>query len=441
MNSTRIDPAGRPSSRRAAILAALVLAAVVLPITGDAVACASTHGKPFLKGFPDWPNVGSPFYPVREGDGQVTVPVGVTPGHCVVQTGSSASYTTEIGSATSEDFTGKSGVVSGLCDDVDTPSFCQNGHKPTESVQIEILSNASPADRAVESFMFRLSNGSPDGLAEPSAAPVHIIDRDAPTRASLEPTVDGSGAVRYQRTEFGFILIPVFLAGPPGQASVHFTVEADPAAPAEPGVDFEVATPSPLTITAPGRAFVRINIIGDKLSEGDESVTITLQPGPGYAVAEPSSTTFTILDNEENIFPVSRFHHPKNRWKYNKADYRIREFHVFATDEGGSGVVAAELALRRNLKNGRCAWKTKSGWQRKDCQNRTWLPTKFDDVGELFYYRMNQLKPSVKTKIKDYTAFARAIDGAGNVEKEFTKKRNMNTFEIRRSGKTQKSKA
>jgi hypothetical protein len=53
---------------------------------------------------------------------------------------------------------------------------------------------------------------------------------------------------------------------------------------------------------------------------------------------------------------------------------------------------------------------------------------------------MKQLKPSVKTKIKNYTAFSRAIDGAGNVEKDFTKKRNANTFEIRRKGKTQKAK-
>jgi hypothetical protein len=92
-------------------------------------------------------------------------------------------------------------------------------------------------------------------------------------------------------------------------------------------------------------------------------------------------------------------------------------------------VVAAEMALRRNLVNGKCVWNAKKGWQKKDCQNRTWLPTKYDDVGELFYYRMKQLKSSVGTKIKDYTAFSRAIDGAGNVEKQFTKKRNMNTFE------------
>jgi hypothetical protein len=216
-------------------------------------------------------------------------------------------------------------------------------------------------------------------------------------------------------------------------------VEPAPAAPAIPGEDFTVTSPNPLPIPPSRVGFIDIDIIGDKLGEGDESAIITLQPGP-YNVAEPSSTTFTIIDNEENVLPVSRFHHPRNKWKYNKADYRIREFHIFATDEGGSGVVAAEMALRRNLVNGKCAWKAKKGWQKKDCQNKTWLPTRYDDVGELFYYRMKQLKASVKTKIKNYTAFGRAIDGAGNVEKEFTKKRNMNTFEIRPKGKTQKSK-
>jgi hypothetical protein len=38
----------------------------------------------------------------------------------------------------------------------------------------------------------------------------------------------------------------------------------------------------------------------------------------------------------------------------------------------------------------------------------------------------------VGTRIKDYTAFSRAIDGAGNVEKDFAEKRNANTFEVKR---------
>jgi hypothetical protein len=54
-------------------------------------------------------------------------------------------------------------------------------------------------------------------------------------------------------------------------------------------------------------------------------------------------------------------------------------------------------------------------------------------VGQLFYYRMKQLKSSVGTRIENYTAFCRALDGAGNLESQFGVKRNANTFEIKRS--------
>jgi hypothetical protein len=177
---------------------------------------------------------------------------------------------------------------------------------------------------------------------------------------------------------------------------------------------------------------INIGIVNDKIGEGPENVVVTLNG----TVDGPASTTVTILDNEESVKPTSRFHHPRHKWRYKKSDYRIREFHVFTQDNaGGAGVVAAEIALRRNLKNGKCAWRTKSGWKTQDCQNREWLPTKYDDVGELFYLRVKQLKSSVGTKIKNYTAFSRAIDGAENVENDFVKKRNDNTFEIKRSRK------
>jgi hypothetical protein len=34
-------------------------------------------------------------------------------------------------------------------------------------------------------------------------------------------------------------------------------------------------------------------------------------------------------------------------------------------------------------------------------------------------------------RIKSYTGFARAIDGTGQVESDFEKGRNMNTFEVK----------
>jgi hypothetical protein len=414
---------------RALVPAALLAAALLVPVPSTADSACDGHGRAYLAGFPT--DAGSPFYSAREGsDGTATI--SVTPGDCGGEW-AQATFATEDGTAmVPEDYDETQGGTDPLCRD-SHPEYCA-GADPEDHVAVPTMIDGE-VERAVESFWFRLTLGS-RGLADPSSVPIHIIDNDGPARASLEPTVDGLGAVSYARSEsFARILIPVFLAGTSDSGSVGFTVEPDPASPATPGEDYVVSTLSPLSIGPDRVGFIDIGIVNDGVVEGPESVVITLT-----GTVDGPASTFTILDNEENVFPVSRFHHPRNKWKYNKADYRIREFHIFATDEGGSGVVAAELALRRNLANGKCAWKAKKGWQRKDCQNRTWLPTKYDDVGELFYYRMNQLKSSVGTKIKDYTAFSRAIDGAGNVEKEFTKKRNMNTFEIKRKGKTQKSK-
>jgi hypothetical protein len=308
----------------------------------------------------------------------------------------------------------------------------------SEEEEQPVFIHGGEEEAIVESLQFTLSNPqSTGGAGVPTliipSAPILIVDSDGADRVAFE-------GVPYSQSEtFPTARIPVFRAGEiTGPTTVDYTVEPGPNNPATPGADYTVTSPPTLQFNAGDRwETIDLSVVNDDLGEGPEDVTIALT---GDEVAEPSTTTFTIIDNEENVPPRSRFHHPRNKWKYNKADYRIREFHIFATDEGGSGVVAAEMALRRNLKNGKCAWKMKKGWQKKDCQNRTWLPTKYDDVGELFYYRMKQLKSSVGTKIKNYTAFSRAIDGAGNVEKEFAKKRNANTFEIRRKGKTQKAK-
>jgi hypothetical protein len=415
---------------RALVPAALLAAALLVPVPTRAGTACGGHGRAHLAGFPA--DAGSSFYAAREGT-TATATITVTPGDCGGDWAQASFATADATATASGDYVETSDQTAPLCRD-SHPDFCV-GALPEDHVLVPTQTDGEE-ERAIESFWFRLIHGT-RGLVDPSSAPIHIIDEDGPPRLSLEPTVDGSGAVPYTRSEsFARIRIPVFLAGTSESGSVAFTVEPAPESPATPGEDFAVSTPSPLLIASDRMGYIDIDIVNDKLSEEPESVVITLTG----TIDGPGSTTFTILDNEENVFPVSRFHHPRNKWKYNKADYRIREFHIFATDEGGSGVVAAELALRRNLRNGKCAWKAKKGWQKKDCQNRTWLPTKYDDVGELFYYRMKQLKPSVKTRIKNYTAFSRAIDGAGNVEKEFTKKRNANTFEIRRKGKTQKAK-
>ena len=354
-------------------------------------------------------------------EGSSTTVTVVLSGGC--DTTMSVNYATSPGTATAgQDYTPVSNTVS---------DFVPGDTGVAKTVDVPIAPYGDP-EPVVESLSFTLSDPAAPGQGTPTIfnnpGTILIVDSDGASRVGFE-------GIPYSQSEtFPVARIPVFWAGAsPPSSPVTYMIEPGPSNPATPGEDYTATSPGVVNFAGKRWATIDLNVINDNLGEGPEDVTITLA---GDEVVEPSTTTFTIIDNEESEPPTSRFHHPRHRWRYAKSDFRIREFHIFANDNpGGSGVVAAELALRRNLMNGKCAWKTKKGWQKKDCQNRTWLPTKYDDVGQLFYYRMKQLKSSVKTKIKNYTAFSRAIDGAGNVEKDFVAKRNDNTFEIKRTKK------
>jgi hypothetical protein len=103
---------------------------------------------------------------------------------------------------------------------------------------------------------------------------------------------------------------------------------------------------------------------------------------------------------------------------------------VFTDDNpGGSGVVSAQFALRRNLPNGKCQWwKGGRKFKKGSCEKERWKKMgKFES--DYFFIRSDALPPSPgKT---DYTAFSRAIDAAGNVESFFDPGRNANTFEVK----------
>ena len=410
----------------AVVLSLTASVVVATPTTVEAGAACTGHGRAYLTGFPA--GAASPFYSVLDEQG-VTAVIAVTPGDCSGDT-SQATYATADGTATAPgDYDAiPPGTTGPLCFDAH-PEYCA-GFPATHPVSISTKETSGGAG-PVKSFWFRLTGGT-RGLLDPTAAPVHIVDNEGLPRASLEPSVEGTSAVAYSRSEtFSLIRIPVFLGGSGSQVS--FSIEPEPAAPALPGEDYQVLTPSPLSTFSGGVGFIDVAIVNDRLAESPESVVITLTAVAGGSVAEPSRTTFTILDNEENIRPRTRFHHPKHRKQYRKNDFKIREWHVFYSDEGGSGVVAVQVALRQNLQNGKCKWLTKAGWKRGSCSDRVWQGTKYDEFVDWYVKRMRQLKPSVKTKIKNYTAYARAIDGAGNIERDFIKKRNENTFEIKRS--------
>jgi hypothetical protein len=404
--------------------------ALALPPAADARparACGDIYPSMALGPLPPEAETTPFFYGVEESSGSFSVHF--TGIDCGFRLETTAAYMASPGSAGVTDYTLPPDRTKPVCG---TP---KDGCPSQQSV-LFALSADTEVEPVVESFTISLSdpqvNGNPNpfALSPPSSAAFLIVDADDPTRVAFDELL-------YSRSEtYSALTVPVWRAGPlHSAATVPFTVRPGPGTPATEGEDYSVASSSPLTFAVGDPVeVISLSIVNDKVSEPEETVELTLQPPAGAALATPSSKIVTIQDNEENAPPTSRFHHPRHRWKYKKSDYRIREFHVFAHDEeGGSGVVAAEIAVRRNLENGKCAWKTKKGWQKKDCSNRHWLPTKYSPVGDLFYYRMPELKSSVGTRIKNYTAFSRSIDGARNVEKEFAEKRNANTFEIKRS--------
>jgi Calx-beta domain-containing protein len=311
-----------------------------------------------------------------------------------------------------------------------TPPVCEVGCDPGGNRQEETiafaLANDPEVETVTETFTVVLSNALGGVIDAPLSAPFVIVDDEAPTRVSFDDLAAS------QSETYEALSIPVWLAGPAVGATIPFTAGSGPSSGATSGTDFTVATPSPLVFAPAERLkFITLLVVNDQLKEADETVQIDLQGG-----VSPSTKIVTIVDNEEGTAPSSKLHHPRHRWRYPYNDYRLREIHVFTKDEqGGSGVVKVELALRRRMKDGRCGWWNGKRFRRGDCSEQRWLPTKPYEPGFFYYYRIKALGPSVGTHTMNYTAYARATDGAGNVEDVLQIRRNRNTFEVKQKSR------
>jgi Calx-beta domain len=266
-------------------------------------------------------------------------------------------------------------------------------------------------------------------IIDPRQAPIYVVDDDGPAAVQLE----GGEYSESESVRDGAARIPVFRAGDAATA-LDVQYDIDPGD-ASSGADFTTPLTGTVHFDAGDRiAAIPITIVNDSLSEASEALTVSLS---GSGVAPATSTTLTILDNEEKVLPESRWHHPRNTFRYPYGDYRIREIHVYA-DDLGSGVARIHFALRKKLTNGACRWWTGSGFTRGPCLQKKWIKMGVydedppgDDDG-FYFYRLPKLASSVRTTISNYTAYARATDNAGNVETLFKVGRNANTFEVLR---------
>jgi Calx-beta domain-containing protein len=371
------------------------------------------HISLWLTGLPAEATATHPFYFAAEdaGSGRFQVLGGAH----VCNESASVRYSTDGGTATaSADFEPRAGRA----------NFTIVHTSDPWNVDVPILPDAD-VEAPVESFRVALSRPRNGSLRIPSEAPFHIIDVDGEDRATLAPEP-------YLVSEFdGIVGIAVFRAGPAtSSVNVAYQVDATGTQPATPGEDFTISSANPLSF-GPGQRvkLIQIAIANDGVPEADETLRISLTgPSPG-AVTE---TTMTIDGEIDASPPRSRFHHPRMGWEYAPQDYRIREIHVFTGDGDDSGVVRLDLALRRNFTSGACSWWGGERFRRGDCTEPEWVRMRAYEPGWFYYYRIDPLAPSMGTRTKSYTAFARGTDAAGNVEDEFIAGRNENTFEVQR---------
>jgi Calx-beta domain-containing protein len=386
-----------------------------------AAACAATsHARAKLDGFTA--NVGlQSFYAHIENEAQATFRVRNVGDDCV-GTLLTASYATkDVTTTANVDYSAVAGQTQPLNDE---PHPEDNPAPTFQDVNVPIINNDDQP--VVESVQISVSVPAGAALSEPSAVPLYIVDDDGATRLGLD-------SYPYAQSEtVSGVEVPVFRAGTDvsGTAAVTYSFGPGAQSPATPGQDFQ-STPGTVSFQPNERwKLIPLTILEDSVAEPAETLQISLQ-GAGVVPAV-SMTTFTILDNEEGNAPSSKLHHPRHRWRYPYNDYRIREIHVFTKDElGGSGVIAVELALRRRLTNGKCAWWNGKRFRGGNCSEKLWRSMKVYEPGYFYYLRLRAIAPSVGTRVMNYTAYARATDGAGNVESLLQQRRNRNTFEVK----------
>jgi hypothetical protein len=389
------------------------------PAAGGAIrGCEDIYPAMALGPFPADAATTSPLFYAPEDSASASFKVRWTGFACGQTASVSAEYGDEPGSAAEN-----SDYV--IADGQRTPSVCETGCPKEATIGVPLV-NDLVIEGPVETFSIVLSNPMGGSLDPPSTAPFVVVDDDGVGDRVALDELEAQVSESYDT-----LAVAVWRGGPAeGSVQVPYTVAAGPGSPAS-ADDYYVTSANPLVFTAGDRVeLVTLSVTNDSLREGDETVELSLSTPTGAEVAGPGRKVLTIADNEETIPPTSRLHHPRNHWSYPSDDYRIREIHVFTADAGGSDVVRAELALRSNLRGGRCAWFTGKRFRPGPCERQRWL--RMEKLETDFYYlRMRELPPSAGSSTESYTAFSRALDGAGNLEHDFVKGRNRNTFDVK----------
>lgn len=121
--------------------------------------------------------------------------------------------------------------------------------------------------------------------------------------------------------------------------------------------------------------------------------------------------------------PSSKITAPKHKTAITVSE--ARNFQGTAKDQGGS-ISKVEIALRQKRKDG-CRWWNGSSFVAGGCSSRVFVMATGD---KKWSYTLSKNLKRTGDRVRHYTLYSRATDGAGNVETDFVPQANLVRFEV-----------
>jgi len=279
----------------------------------------------------------------------------------------------------------------------------------------------------VEKATLQIDDAEHSGQDHPSyifrSAPLYVLDTNGAAGFAF-----GEAALR--GNEGLTATIPVFRTGPVSTSdSVQFEIEPMSATP---GDDYTVPSSTTVNFSGTSRSgSISILLKSDGMRDPNEQFRVSLASG-----GSQTEIIVTISDTtERDLRPTGRLHHPKQGYRYPQNYPWLNEIHIFtiSADEVRAPVTRAQMAIRKRLKGGSCAWWGPTGFRRGSCGQTRWFSQGIKNPAKNYFkYRVKKRFPlsvGSRSKVVEYQIWGRWYDRQGRVS-ILRKGRNMNQFEV-----------
>ena len=168
------------------------------------------------------------------------------------------------------------------------------------SAKLRLSTTNDDADEADGSVTVTVNAGDGYTVGSPSSATVSILDDDDPPLPRASFASGSQSAVESAGTRTVTVnLSPAPQAG----VTLNYTVGGTAAS----GADYKALSGRAAVSAGAGSVDIPVVLTDDSADEANETVVLTLTAGSGYAVANPSVHTLTILDDDDPPLPRASF--------------------------------------------------------------------------------------------------------------------------------------